>query len=79
MKRYRKLYETYTGESLEKKIDRLERKVLGKKHPRRLIGSVRKRTHLCTVFMKRAASHYLPSIYKALRRKRDDKAAKKGA
>jgi radical SAM superfamily enzyme YgiQ (UPF0313 family) len=79
MKRYRKLYETYTGESLEKKIDRLERKVLGKNHPRRFIGSVRKRTHLCTVLMKRAASHYLPSIYKALRRKRDDKAAKKGA
>ena len=79
MKQYRKLYESFEGERLEKEILRLDSKILGKNHPRRIIGAIRKRKHLITVFVKRVASRYLPSVYKTLRRKRDEKAAKDGA
>ena len=76
MKQYRKLYITCSGEQLDKEIGRLDGKILGNRHPRRLIGAVRKREHLCMVFLKRIASSYLPSVYKMLRRKRDEKAAR---
>ena len=75
MRQYRKTYKKYEGEKLEREISKLDGKVLGKKHPRRIIGAIRKRKHWSVVFIKRAASRYLPSIYKALRRKRDEKAA----
>jgi len=76
MKQYRKLYQTAEGEQLDRQIRRLDGKVLGDRHPRRLIGAIRKRKHRGTVFIKRVASRYLPAVYKALRRKRDEKAAK---
>ena len=75
MKQYRELYKTYTGESLDREISKLDRKVLGKRHPRRLIGAIRKKQHWSTVFLKRVASRYLPAVYKMLRRKRDERAA----
>ena len=75
MKQYRELYMAYTGERLEREIARLDAKILGKMHPRRLIGAFRKRKHWSVVFAKRVASRYLPAVYKALRRRRDEKAA----
>jgi len=75
MRRYRKLYSTYSGERLEKELQSLDDKVLGKRHPRWLIGAFRRRTHGTEVFVKRAASRYLPALYKALRRTRDRRAA----
>ena len=75
MKQYRKLFEKYTGERLEREISRLDGKVMGERHPRRLIGAFRNRKHWSTVFIKRAASRYAPAVYKMLRRKRDEKAA----
>jgi radical SAM superfamily enzyme YgiQ (UPF0313 family) len=77
IKKYRKLYTTCNGETLERKIARLDAKILSKRHPRRLIAAVRKRTHLTGVFVKRVAARLLPSVYKLLRRKRDAKAAAK--
>ena len=79
MKRYRKLYKTYSGERLEREISRLDGKVSGKYHPRGIVGSIRKRTYRSAVFIKRVASRYLPSIYKVMRRRRDEKAARDGA
>ena len=76
MRQYRKLYKTLTGEELERKIRALDAKVLGKNHPRRLIGAFRKRKHWCEVFLKRIASSYLPAVYKMLRKKRDKKAGR---
>ena len=76
MRQYRRLYQTMTGEALERAVSRLDGKVLGDRHPRRLIGAMRSRKHWGVVFVKRAASRYLPAIYKMLRRKRDEKAAK---
>ena len=75
MRQYRKLYAEYTGERLEQEIDRLDSIILGQKHPRRLIGLFRRRTHWAEVLLKRAASRYLPSVYKMLRRRRDHKAS----
>ena len=75
MRQYRKLYQTLEGEPLERAVGRLDGKVLGAGHPRRLIGAVRNRKHHGIVFAKRAASRYLPAVYKMLRRKRDEKAA----
>ena len=75
MKQYRKLYSAYSGERLEQEISRLDGKVLGRRHPRGIIGSIRKKKHWSTVFLKRIASKYLPTVYKTLRRKRDKKAA----
>ena len=75
MRQYRKLYETYSGERLDKEISALDAKVLGARHPRRLIGAVRNKKHWSIVFAKRVASQYLPGIYKALRRRRDERAA----
>ncbi len=77
IKKYRKLYSSYQGEELERKIKRLDAKILSKRHPRRLIAAVRKRAHLTGVFTKRIAARALPSVYKMLRRKRDAKAAAK--
>jgi len=76
MRQYRKLYQTLEGESLERAVKRLDGRVLGDRHPRRLIGAMRSRKHWGIVFVKRTASRYLPSVYKMLRRKRDEKAAK---
>ncbi|MDR1691805.1 MAG: B12-binding domain-containing radical SAM protein [Oscillospiraceae bacterium] len=73
IKKYRKLYSAYTGEELSQKIARLDRVILSKYYPRRLIAAVRKRTHLAEVLIKRVAARVLPSLYKALRRKRDDR------
>jgi len=77
MKQYRKIYETYSGERLAQEVSRLDGKVLGKNHPRKLIGIFRRRKHWAEVLIKRIASRYLPSVYKILRRRRDDKAAKR--
>jgi len=75
MRRYRKLYMTYTDEKLEQAVSNLDRKILGKNHPRRLIGAFRRRAHWAEVFIKRMTSRYLPSAYKTLRRIRDKKSA----
>ena len=76
MRQYRKLYAGFSCERLEQEIGRLDAKILGNGHPRALIGTFRRRVHGVQVFMKRVASQYLPSVYKALRRLRDRKAAK---
>ena len=75
MRQYRKLYAEYSGEQLEREISRLDGIILGKNHPRRFIGLFRRRTHHAEVFLKRIASQYLPSIYKMLRHRRDNKAS----
>jgi len=77
MKQYRKLYAGSSGEKLERAVARLDGKILGKLHPRKLIGAFRRRKHKAGVFIKRAASQYLPIVYKLLRSLRDRKAAKK--
>jgi len=77
MKKYRKLYMTYDGERLEKEISRIDSIVLGKRHPRRLIGAFRARLHHLEVYVKRTASKYLPSVYRMLRGRRDRKATEK--
>jgi len=77
IKQYRKLYKTLSGEALEREINKLDAIILGKKHPRKLIGAVRRRTHWTNVFIKRIASQYLPGVYKALRGLRDRKSAKR--
>jgi len=79
MRQYRKLYLEFSGERLEQEINKLDARILGKGHPRRLIGALRRRTHWCEVLLKRAGSRYLPALYKTLRRLRDRKAAQKGA
>ena len=76
MKQYRRIYQKFEGEELDRRIGRLDRKILGKGHPRKLIGAFRNRKHWGIVFAKRVASRYLPSVYKMLRRMRDEKAAK---
>ena len=68
IKRYRKIYASYQGEELTRKIAGLEGRILSKRHPRKFIGAVRRRTHLTVVFCKRIASKYLPAVYKKLRR-----------
>jgi radical SAM superfamily enzyme YgiQ (UPF0313 family) len=78
MRQYRSLYKSYSGEQLEEEIKRLDDIILSKRHPRKLIGAFRRRKHRVEVFLKRIASQYLPSIYKMLRRKRDEKAASGG-
>jgi len=75
IKQYRKLNKAYTGERLEKEISRLDAKILGNNHPRRLIGAYRRRWHWLSVFIKRIASQYLPGVYKMLRGLRDRKSA----
>ena len=75
MRRYRKLYVELSGGRLDQEISRLDGTILGKRHPRGLIGAVRRRTHWIEVFIKRVVSRYLPSIYKTLRRRRDHKAS----
>ena len=77
MRRYRKLYSQYSGDRLNQEIGRLDARILSKRRPRGLIGAFRKRVHWSEVFLKRVASKYLPSVYKALRRSRDRKAATK--
>jgi len=76
MRQYRKLYTAYSGERLDEEIAKLDAKILSKSHPRRLIGILRRQTHWGKVHIKRAASRYLPAVYKALRGIRDRKAAK---
>lgn len=71
MRQYRKLYMSYTGDALDAAIAKLDAKVLGERHPRRLIGAFRRRTHYLNVLLKRIASRYLPVVYKMLRRRRD--------
>jgi len=78
MRQYRKLYVTYTGERLTNEIGRLDARILGKSHPRRLIGALRRRKHNAEVYLKRLASKHLPSIYRALKGQRDKKAAAGG-
>lgn len=75
MRQYRKLYGSYSGERLQHEISVLDGKITSKRHPRRLIGLFRRRTHWIEVFIKRAASRYLPELYKMLRRRRDNRAA----
>jgi len=75
MKQYRKLYSGYEGARLEDEISKLDAKVLGKHHPRRLIGLFRRRLHWGMVFIKRVASMYLPQFYRAVRGMRDKKAS----
>ena len=76
MRKYRKIYAAYSGERLEQEISKLDGRILGDRHPRWLIGAIRRMTHRAEVFAKRAASRYLPAAYKALRGIRDKKAAK---
>ena len=78
MKQYQRVYKANSGSRLEKKVSKLDSRVLGKRHPRRLIGAFRDKKHWCIVFLKRIGSAYLPSVYKALRQKRDDKAMSRG-
>ena len=77
MRQYRKLYTAYSGEQLEQEVGKLDAKILAKRHPRRLIGAFRRRKHRAEVFLKRAASQFLPSVYKKLKGIRDRKAAGK--
>jgi radical SAM superfamily enzyme YgiQ (UPF0313 family) len=76
MRQYRMLYKSNTGEQLEREINKLDSKILGKSHPRRLIGAFRRRKHGMSVLVKRAASRLLPGVYKMLRSQRDKKSAK---
>ena len=78
MRQYQKLYMTYSGDELDRQVSRLDGKVLGERHPRALIGAFRNKKHWGIVYAKRIGSRYLPSVYKALRRRRDEKAAKSG-
>jgi radical SAM superfamily enzyme YgiQ (UPF0313 family) len=75
IRKYRKLYQKYSGMRLELEIGRLDSILLGKRHPRRLIGVFRQKSHGLNVFMRRIASRTLPGIYKALRRLRNKKLA----
>jgi len=77
IRKYRKLYQSYSGERLTLEIDKLDRKILGKAHPRKLIGVFRQKSHWLNVSIKRTASRTLPGVYKALRRLRDKKSALK--
>ena len=76
MRQYRKLYKAYTGEQLARELEKLDSKILGKRHPRRLIGAFRRRQHGVSVFTKRAVSRLLPGVYKLLRSLRDRNSAK---
>ena len=78
MKQYQRIYKALSGEQLEREIDKLDRKILSDAHPRAFIAAIRDKKHWSIVFAKRLASNYLPSVYKMLRRKRDEKAAKDG-
>jgi len=78
MRQYRKLYASLEGEQLEREVSRLDAKILGKNHPRRLIGAFRRRKHHAVVYVKRIASKYLPAVYRMLRGRRDRKAAAGG-
>lgn len=73
IRKYRKLYQSYSGERLEREIDKLDSRILGKRHPRKLIGVIRQKSHWLNVFIKRTASRTLPGVYKAMRRLRDRK------
>ncbi|MDR1737081.1 MAG: B12-binding domain-containing radical SAM protein [Oscillospiraceae bacterium] len=75
LKKYRKLYAMTDEAARDKKIARLDRRVLSKHRPRGLIGAWRKRTHLFVVFLKRIASKKLPALYKKLRGMRIKKQA----
>ncbi|MCL2221212.1 MAG: B12-binding domain-containing radical SAM protein [Oscillospiraceae bacterium] len=75
IRKYRKLYQSYSGERLEREIARLDSKILGKNHPRGLIGVIRQKKYWLNVFIKRTVSRTLPGVYKALRRLRDKKSA----
>jgi len=75
MKQYRRLYMAFEGDRLENELKKLDAKVLGNHHPRRFIGAVRKRLHWSAVYLKRAASTYLPRVYRAMRGQRDKKSA----
>ena len=75
MRQYRKMYESLEGEQLDKAVAGLDAMVLGKYHPRFLIGAARRWWHSLVVYAKRIVSLHLPALYKALRGKRDRKAA----
>jgi radical SAM superfamily enzyme YgiQ (UPF0313 family) len=75
IRQYRKIYKTMSGEQLEKTINRLDAKILSDKHPRKLIGIFRQKSHRINVFAKRTASRTLPGVYKMLRSIRDRKNA----
>ena len=76
IRKYRKVYKSLSGEKLDKEINRLDSIILGEKHPRKLIGIIRRRTYRATVALKRIASLYLPAVYKMLKGVRDKKASK---
>ena len=76
MKQYRRLYKSHDGDKLDRAVVKLDNKVLGKNHPRRLIGAFRDKKHWSIVFIKRVVSTFLPSVYKSLRQIRDKRAAK---
>ncbi|MCL2747436.1 MAG: B12-binding domain-containing radical SAM protein [Oscillospiraceae bacterium] len=67
IRKYRKIYQKYEGDDLARRIARLDGKIMGKRHPRGLIGAVRRRRHLMVVSLKRNVSRLLPAIYKKLR------------
>ena len=75
MKKYRRLYAALTGDSLEAEVNALDGKILAGRHPRKLIGMFRRRTHYFEVLLKRIASRYLPAVYRVLRRRRDKRLA----
>jgi len=75
MRQYRRLYCEFSGERLEREVEKLDKKILASGHPRALIGSFRRQKHWAEVKVKRAASRMLPGVYKALRGLRDKKAA----
>ncbi|MCL2628917.1 MAG: B12-binding domain-containing radical SAM protein [Oscillospiraceae bacterium] len=76
IKKYRKVYKNFSGEKLDKEINRLDGIILGDRHPRKLIGIFRRRTYRATVALKRIASLYLPFVYKKLKGLRDKKASR---
>jgi radical SAM superfamily enzyme YgiQ (UPF0313 family) len=75
IRQYRKIYKACSGERLAREVNRLDSVILGKRHPRRLIGALRRRSHWLNVFVKRTASRCLPGVYKMLRSLRDRKSA----
>ena len=71
MKKYRKVFASYSGDRLELEVRKLDGKITSDRHPRKLIGVFRRRTHYFEVLFKRVASRSLPGVYRRLRALRD--------
>ena len=75
IRKYKKLFAKLDGERLDSAVRALDARILGKRHPRKLIGIYRRRTHALVVFIKRLASRRLPALYRMLRHRRDSRLA----